>query len=91
MARRSQNLRQLHCSILHGSCESKVVSDADRKENNVLEGDPMFCADYMEIPKGLPGPGRNESNEMMYEYGAREGVPRLLDIFNRFVGPCRYS
>ena len=54
------------------------------KELNVLEGDATCCSDFIEIPaKTAPAKARNESNEMMYEFGAREGVPRLLNLFNK--------
>ncbi|WVW79353.1 hypothetical protein I302_101321 [Kwoniella bestiolae CBS 10118] len=73
-------------------CVSFVVQYYMGAELNVLEGDPTFCAEYVEIPAKAPPTGiRNESNEMMYEYGAREGVPRLLEIFNKYKIPVTWN
>ncbi|WRT69067.1 uncharacterized protein IL334_006050 [Kwoniella shivajii] len=73
-------------------CVSFVVQYNMGAELNILEGDSTFCADYLEIPARVPPTGiRNESNEMMYEYGAREGVPRLLSLFNRYQIPVTWN
>ena len=41
--------------------------------------------EWLEIPKASGTAEINESTEQMYEFGAREGVPRLLNMFNKFV------
>nr|XP_018999203.1 uncharacterized protein I203_08239 [Kwoniella mangroviensis CBS 8507]OCF62664.1 hypothetical protein I203_08239 [Kwoniella mangroviensis CBS 8507] len=64
-------------------CVSFVVQYYMGAELNILEGDPTFCSEYLEIPPRAPPTAmRSEASEMMYEYGAREGIARLLDIFN---------
>ncbi|KAK4687079.1 allantoinase, partial [Tremellales sp. Uapishka_1] len=72
-------------------CVSFVVQYNMGAESNVLEGDAESCADYLEIAKNLPVPERNESSEMMYEFGAREGVPRLLKLFNKYQLPVTWN
>ncbi|ORY32009.1 hypothetical protein BCR39DRAFT_525190 [Naematelia encephala] len=72
-------------------CVSFVVQYYMGAEANVLEGDPTCCADYLEIPKVFPTAGRNENNEMMYEFGAREGVPRLLNLFKKYDVPVTWN
>ncbi|WWC68282.1 uncharacterized protein I206_102205 [Kwoniella pini CBS 10737] len=73
-------------------CVNFVVQYYMGAELNILEGDPTFCAEYVEIPAKAPPTGiRNESNEMMYEYGAREGVPRLLEMFNKHKLPVTWN
>lgn len=47
------------------------------------DGDPLSCGDFLEIPKYTPMSRRVESSENMYEYGGREGIPRLLTLFNK--------
>jgi hypothetical protein len=54
-----------------------------RQERSVEEGDPTSESYLLEIPKNLPVPTRNENTEMMYEYGGREGVSRLLNLFKK--------
>ena len=48
-----------------------------------MEGDPLSCADFLEIPKNKPQPRRNEASENMYEFGGKEGIPRLLNTFKK--------
>jgi len=54
-----------------------------RQEPSFLNGDNVTCTELMEIPKTRFSKGRYESAEQMIEYGAREGVPRLLSIFKK--------
>ncbi len=60
-----------------------VLKTESAQESNVEDGDPMSCTDYLEIPSSVPQPFRVEPSEMIYEYGGREGVPRLLKLFTK--------
>ncbi|EON99091.1 putative polysaccharide deacetylase family protein [Phaeoacremonium minimum UCRPA7] len=70
--------------------DSQKLTDR-MKELSVLNGDEKTCADLLEIPKAMPSQGRNEGAEQMYEYGAREGVPRLLNLFKKYNLPVTWN
>lgn len=50
-----------------------------------MNGDPFCATDFVEIPTFPQVPRRAEGNEQMFEYGGREGVLRLLNLFKRYV------
>ncbi|RSH94231.1 hypothetical protein EHS25_004034 [Saitozyma podzolica] len=60
-------------------------------ESSVEEGDPLSESYLLEIPKNLPVPTRNENTEMMYEYGGREGVARVLSLFKKHNMPLTWN
>jgi hypothetical protein len=65
--------------------EGARTDKAPTQESSVEEGDPLSESYLLEIPKNLPVPTRNENTEMMYEYGGREGVARVLSVFKKWV------
>ena len=61
-----------------------VVNYEEGGENCVLHGDAASEAFLSEIVGAQPWPGqRHLSMESIYEYGARVGIWRLLDLFRR--------
>ena len=61
-----------------------VLNYEEGGENCVLHGDPASEAFLSEIVGAAPCPGqRHLSMESIYEYGARVGIWRLLDLFRR--------
>ena len=61
-----------------------VVNYEEGGENCVLHGDPASEAFLSEIVGATPWIGqRHMSMESIYEYGARVGIWRLLDLFRR--------
>ncbi|EME38215.1 carbohydrate esterase family 4 protein [Dothistroma septosporum NZE10] len=72
-------------------CVSFVVQYYMGAEAGVLNGDEKSCGELLEIPKTPSIKGRYESSEQMYEYGAREGVPRLLGLFKKHNTPVTWN
>jgi putative urate catabolism protein len=61
-----------------------VLNYEEGGENSILHGDPASEAFLSEIVGARPWQGeRHMSMESIYEYGARVGVWRLLDLFRR--------
>jgi putative urate catabolism protein len=61
-----------------------VLNYEEGGENSVLHGDPASEAFLSEIVGAQPIPGmRHMSMESLYEYGARAGVWRILELFRR--------
>jgi putative urate catabolism protein len=61
-----------------------VLNYEEGGENSVLHGDPASEAFLSEIVGAQPVEGaRNMSMESLYEYGARVGVWRILELFRR--------
>lgn len=61
-----------------------VLNYEEGGENSILHGDPASEAFLSEIVGAQPIPGaRHVSMESIYDYGARVGVWRLLDLFRR--------
>jgi len=61
-----------------------VLNYEEGGENSVLHGDPASEAFLSEIVGAQPVEGaRHMSMESLYEYGARTGVWRILDLFRR--------
>ena len=59
-----------------------VVNYEEGGESCILHGDEMSEAFLSEIVGASPWPGqRHMSMESLYEYGARVGIWRLLDLF----------
>jgi len=77
----------------HGAkvCVSFIVQYYMGAEPSFLNGDNVTCTELMEIPKTRFSKGRYESAEQMIEYGAREGVPRLLSIFKKHNVPVTWN
>ncbi|KAK5710047.1 hypothetical protein LTR17_019209 [Elasticomyces elasticus] len=72
-------------------CVSFIVQYYMGAETSVLNGDEENCGDLFEIPTQTATKDRYESTEQAYEYGAREGVPRLLSLFNRHNVPVTWN
>ncbi|KAK8861207.1 hypothetical protein IAR55_002026 [Kwoniella newhampshirensis] len=72
-------------------CVSFIIHYNMGAEESVEEGDPLSCGHLLEIPKNAPKPSRNENVEMIYEFGGREGVPRLLKLFNKYKAPVTWN
>ncbi|KAH8883383.1 glycoside hydrolase/deacetylase [Thozetella sp. PMI_491] len=72
-------------------CVSFVVQYYMGAESSVLNGDEKACGDLFEIPKTVSIPGRYESAEQTYEYGSREGVLRLLNLFKKCDVPVTWN
>lgn len=70
-------------AFLIRSGEGARADKPPTQESSVEEGDPSSESYLLEIPKNLPVPTRNENTEMMYEYGGREGVARVLSLFKK--------
>jgi hypothetical protein len=49
----------------------------------VDEGDEWPCNDYLELPIRKIAPTRNEASENTYEFGGREGFPRIMKLFKK--------
>ncbi len=65
-----------------------VLNYEEGGENSVLHGDPASEAFLSEIVGAQPVEGaRNMSMESLYEYGARVGVWRILELFRRYDLP----
>jgi len=61
-----------------------VLNYEEGGENNILHGDPASEGFLSEIVGAAPWKGqRHPSMESIYEYGARVGVWRLLELFRR--------
>ncbi|GFZ42973.1 hypothetical protein JCM24511_00691 [Saitozyma sp. JCM 24511] len=71
--------------------EGARTDKAPTQESSVEEGDPLSESYLLEIPKNLPVPTRNENTEMMYEYGGREGVARVLSVFKKHNMPLTWN
>ena len=50
-------------------------------ELNPELGDHTHECLHLDLPPGGTGPLRNDMNEAQYEYGGKEGLPRLLALF----------
>ncbi|WVQ83402.1 hypothetical protein IAT38_005543 [Cryptococcus sp. DSM 104549] len=72
-------------------CVSFVIQYTMGAEESIPEGDSISSAYLLEIPKTAPRPSRNEITESMYEFGAREGVPRLLTLFKKYNMPTTWN
>src|SRR6202171_6625250 len=65
-----------------------VLNYEEGGENSVLHGDAASEAFLSEIVGAQPVEGaRHMSMESIYEYGARVGVWRLLELFKRYRAP----
>ncbi|CAD6569443.1 MAG: hypothetical protein CYPHOPRED_003377 [Cyphobasidiales sp. Tagirdzhanova-0007] len=60
-------------------------------EANPELGDKTHEILHLDLPPGATGPIRNDMNEAQYEYGGREGLPRLLTLFKKYKVPATYN
>ncbi|KAL8280051.1 hypothetical protein RQP46_007632 [Phenoliferia psychrophenolica] len=63
-------------------------------ESSIVHGDAGFESHLTEIPARtppVPNGTRLDTNESSVEYGAREGVPRLLKLFKKYDMKCTWN
>ncbi|KAJ3575721.1 hypothetical protein NPX13_g3937 [Xylaria arbuscula] len=72
-------------------CVSFIIQYNMGAESSPLNGDEKSCDKLLEIPRTKAHNQRYEAAEQMYEYGAREGVPRLLNIFKKYKVPVTWN